>query len=173
MQWISVQDRLPADDNYKFCKTTLTDHCVCYYEHSAWEGDLRGSQDDPEMVTEWLDETPESAPTEAGRGEVWRKALEKIATQFDLDSLQAHELESIGYDLVFIAKEALQSTPTQTEHDSEMCLFAEWINECVMGYENEKGFYWNIHESPDEITHKHISTTDLLTAFRAQKKTTL
>jgi hypothetical protein len=39
-----------------------------------------------------------------------------------------------------------------------------------MGYENEKGFYWNIHESPDEITHKHISTTDLLTAFRDQKQ---
>jgi hypothetical protein len=60
--------------------------------------------------------------------------------------------------------------PTQTEQDSEMCQFAQWINECVMGYENEKGFYWNIHESPDEITHKHISTTDLLTAFRAQKQ---
>lgn len=53
---VSVADELPQTEDTVFIITSFDALERGYYEDGCWHGDLRGDEQEPEVVTEWLKE---------------------------------------------------------------------------------------------------------------------
>jgi hypothetical protein len=123
--------------------------------------------------------TPESAPTEAGRGEAFKPG-DKIKTiphghyytvrLYHEDSDMIWVTEDIN--LWFRSRHVELVTPTQTEQDSEMCEALDKLSKMVLDH-----LVSRLHEdcipnpSFNAVAVCAADARDLLTAFRAQKTT--
>jgi hypothetical protein len=163
MKWIKASERLPEESGEYFCKAVSNNSEIRALRYFAGSRFL----DDRFVTCEWLDETPESAHTQTGRGEQTREQQFKEVEDFNwnysprwndeemcrfVNRVEAAPEKTLVRILTEFEKQ--YPRPTQTEQD----LQTAW----------EDGFRSG-HNAQAEF--KYQRWDEWLTAFRAQKTT--